>query len=342
MSNPIKNQNQPIENNNDSNLIFLPIKIGNKEESNVNMIYDKKINEKKINIPLTSQTNCATNDIIIERVNNNNILFHDDNESIDDLYFGISKTKFEFEDNSKKKKKDKIKYYRKRMHNDLQLDNIRSNLKNKFFNFIIEFFNGLIKTLIEKNTQCFRKINYRDKNKITKIELNRQFNMTMTEILSLDIQSNYTNYHRTHNRELLSQILNIIHDNYSYYISIFNMKLYEFYEKIFVNGNRLELEKEFNLPKNAYLLNETISQLRTKTDKYKELFKKTALNILQFSQIKNYIEDNNKEDNYSTIKGEKDIFETEIQMKDENESNSSKDYLTFDESYLRKRYREDI
>ncbi len=111
MSNPIKNQNQPIENNNDSNLIFLPIKIGNKEESNVNMIYDKKINEKKINIPLTSQTHAATNDIIIERVNNNNILFNDDNESGCDLALGLTKTKYILDDNltKKKKKKENIK-----------------------------------------------------------------------------------------------------------------------------------------------------------------------------------------------------------------------------------------
>ena len=341
MSNPIKDKNQPIENNYEPNLSSLPIKFSIKEESNVNIIYDKKINEKKINIPLTSQTHAATNDIIIERVNNNNILFNDDNESGCDLALGLSKTKYILDDNLTKKEKKKRKYQRKRNHNDLHLDNIRSNLKNKFFNFIIVFFNGLINSLIENNTQIFRKINYKDKNKITKKQLNLQFNMTMKEILELDIQSNYTKIHRTHNKELLSQILTIFQNNYNYYISIFNMKLYEFYEKIFVNGNRLELEKEFNLPKNAYLLDETILNL-DKSDRYKELFKKTALNLLQFSQIKNFIESNNKEDNYSKIKGEKDIFETVIKMTDENRSNSSKDLSYFDESYLRKRYREDI
>ena len=163
--------------------------------------------------------------------------------------------------------------------------------------------------------------------------------MTMKEILELDIQSNYTNFPKDHNKNLISKLLNIINENYSYYISIFNMKLYDFYEKIFVNGNRLELEKEFNLSKNAFLLNETILNLR-KNDKYKGLFKKTALNLLEFSQIKNVKENNNIENDLSKIKGEKDIFETE--SLDDNNSNSSKNFLNFDESFFRKRNRDEI
>ena len=161
----------------------------------------------------------------------------------------------------------------------------------------------------------------------------------MKEILELDIQSNYTNFPKDHNKNLICKLLNIINENYSYYISIFNMKLYDFYEKIFVNGNRLELEKEFNLSKNAFLLNETILNLR-KNDKYKGLFKKTALNLLEFSQIKNVKENNNIENDLSKIKGEKDIFETE--SLDDNNSNSSKNFLNFDESFFRKRNRDDI
>ena len=326
-----QNLNQQIENNYETNKSSSQIKFNTKDESNVNIIYDKKINEKKINLPLTSQTHYATNHNI-EGFNNNNILFNDNDELIYDLNFG-------FEDNKKKNEKNKRKYHRKRNHNDLHLDNIRSNIKNKFFNFIIEFFNGLIISLIGQDTITFKKINYKDKNRITKIELYHQFNMTMKEILELDIQSNYTNFPKDHNKNLICKLLNIINENYSYYISIFNMKLYDFYEKIFVNGNRLELEKEFNLSKNAFLLNETILNLR-KNDKYKGLFKKTALNLLEFSQIKNVKENNNIENDLSKIKGEKDIFETE--SLDDNNSNSSKNFLNFDESFFRKRNRDEI
>ena len=225
----------------------------------------------------------------------------------------------------------KRNYKRKRKHNDFDLDNIRSSIKNKFFNFIILFFNGFVKMLFENVEREFIWINYNDKQKISKNTLKKQFNMTMEEILKLDIQKNYTKHDKEHNKHLLKDILSEIKKNYSIYLDLFEMPLSEFYLKIFINGNRKDLETNYNLPKGALLLDEIILNLK-KDETYKKKFKTTAVNLLEFSGI-DYIHLDNKNKN----------FFNPFQMGIDNEINSSlNESMNIDECFLRKREREDL
>ena len=61
--------------------------------------------------------------------------------------------------------------------------------------------------------------------------------MTMSEILSLDIQNNYKSLKKDHNRQILRNILNEINklDNSTEYKQLFNMTLLNFYKKIYLS-----------------------------------------------------------------------------------------------------------
>ena len=297
-----------------------------KEDQNINLIYDGTIKEKKNYVPSTSQTYLSTNGILDERDTNGNIIFNEENLNETPNYL-IENEKTETNINIEKKRN----YKRKRKHNEFDLDNIRSSIKNKFFNFIILFFNGFIKMLFENVEREFIWINYHDKQKISKNTLKKQFNMTMEEILKLDIQKNYTKHDKEHNKHLLKDILSEIKKNYSIYLDLFEMPLSEFYLKIFINGNRKDLETNYNLPKNALLLDEIILNLK-KVETYKKKFKTTAVNLLEFSGI-DYIHLDNKNKN----------FFNPFQMGIDNEINSSlNESMNIDECFLRKREREDL
>jgi hypothetical protein len=181
-------------------------------------------------------------------------------------------------------------------------------------------------------------INYSDKNKITKNSLNEQFNMPMEEILKLDIQENFSKYPKDFNKTLLTDILNDINQNYNFYLFLFEMPLYEFYLRFFVNGNRDLLEKEYNLPndKKALLLNEIILNLK-KEEVYKNKYKKTAENLLEFSGINLNLLDNINEN--LNKNNEEDIFYSPYDG--ESNNNSINESENIEELFLRERNRED-
>ena len=257
-------------NNLDYVLNYNDLKNDSIEDFEDNYVYNKEV----INISLSKKTTNVSN-IKNGNINNNNLLFFGDDKEIKNQCN---------EDIKKTTRTRKI-----RIHNDLQFDNIRSNIKIKFFNFIISFFNGLIKHLYGNKFVIFKKINYNEKNKITRQELFWQMKMKMKDILKLDIQSNYKKYQKDYNKIELNKLLNEIQNNdneKSKIISSFlNMILSDFYHHIFINGKREDLKLNYNLPDDAYLLNEIINNLRDKTDKYKYLYKITALNLINFSGI---------------------------------------------------------
>ena len=298
-----------------------------KENSNLNIIYDGMVKEQKYNFPSSSQTYYSTNGLKEERNANGDIIFNDD-------------TSNEINDSTKNKNfvNRKTKRKRIRKHNDSHLDNIRSSIKNKFFNFIISFFNGFVTMLFNNKYPPFIWINYSDKNKITKNSLNEQFNMPMEEILKLDIQENFSKYPKDFNKTLLTDILNDINQNYNFYLFLFEMPLYEFYLRFFVNGNRDLLEKEYNLPndKKALLLNEIILNLK-KEEVYKNKYKKTAENLLEFSGINLNLLDNINEN--LNKNNEEDIFYSPYDG--ESNNNSINESENIEELFLRERNRED-
>ena len=272
------------------------------------------------------------------KTNNNNFLYFNKEEEIKNKFINNE------EDCNLIKKRKKSKRFR--IHNDLQFDNIRSNIKNKFFNFIIVFFNGLINHLYGNGFVNFKKINYYEKKKITRQELSEQFKMTMKDILELDIQSNYTKHQKEYNKNELKKLLYQIQNNYndaSKVISYFlNMLLSDFYSQIFIVGKREELKLKYDLPENAYLLNEIINNLKKKSDKYKYLYKITALNLIYFSRIKK-----NENLEKSKIINNNDRIDKEDFFDITNENNFTiKSFELFNENYepklLNKNSKEDF
>ena len=57
---------------------------------------------------------------------------------------------------------------------------------------------------------------------------------------------------------------------------------------------REDLKIKYNLPDNAYLLNEIIHNWNNKSDKYKNLYKITPLNLIDFEGILNKKEEKKK------------------------------------------------
>lgn len=157
-------------------------------------------------------------------------------------------------------------------------------MKNKFFKFIVSFYNGLVKKIFGNKYKEFIPINYHDKNIISKKDLKKQFEMTMEEILKLDIQKNFKKHPNYFNCELFKKIITDIKENAPNFLFLFEIPLYEFYLEIFINGNRKELENNYNLSKKALLLDETILSLK-KTKEYKEKFKDTAKKLIDFCEI---------------------------------------------------------
>jgi hypothetical protein len=186
-----------------------------------------------------------------------------------------------------KKRKGRIRRNssERKIHSKIDLDNIRNRIKISLFNFIIHFFNALLKKLFSKKSE-FKFINYKDKNVKTSKDLRIQLKKKMSEILSLDIQKNYKNLKKEYNKQLLIKILKKIKElnNSNEYEELFNITLLDFYKKIYLSKNRIELEKKYGLTKDIELFYDFFDRLNEDYE-YKKKFELTALNLPKFAKL---------------------------------------------------------
>ena len=248
---------------------------------------DSKNNENgSIYNPQTDRS-CSYSIYFVENKNKNSLIFQSHT-------IGRKRTK----NKSKNKLFKKPKRKKGSRHNEL--DNIRSNIKNKLFNFIIDFFNVIIvKMCLVTNGNKFLRINSEDKKQITKAQLNKQLKLLMKDILKLKISKDYKNFKRSNNKDLYDIIENQIDEKYQY---LFDMRLYEFYEKFFLIEDINELNKEFGYFNEKFPLKNVILHLRRNEEKYKNRYKDTAYKLLSFANIN--ISLNNKNHDEQIIKSE--------------------------------------
>jgi hypothetical protein len=238
-----------------------------------------------------------------------NIKLNLTNNSLFNTFFTLEK---------KQKGRKRESNSKRKIHSKVDSDNMRNRLKISLFNFIIDFFNSLLKKLFSK-TIGFKLINYKDKNIKSSKKLGNQLKMTMSEILSLDIQNNYKSLKKDHNRQILRNILNEINklDNSTEYKQLFNMTLLNFYKKIYLSKNRIELEKKYGLPKDIELFYDFFAKLNEDVD-YKKKFELIALNLPKFAKLEyNFKHTKFKRKNVHNQKELNTIF---VNNKNENEN----------------------
>ena len=227
---------------------------GNKEQNNI--LSESK---NKENIRLENQTKIShllTNDSFNGSKNNENGLIYNPQTNLScsysiDFVDNKNQNRLIFQSNTigrkrtKNKSKNKLvkKPKRKKGSRHKELDNIRNHIKIKLFDFIIDFFNVImVKMCLVTNGKKFLRINSEDKTQITKVKLNQQLKLLMKDILKLKILKRYKNYKRSNNKDLYEIIENQIDEKYLY---LFNMRLYEFYDKFFLIEDINELYNEF-------------------------------------------------------------------------------------------------
>ena len=158
--------------------------------------------DKNCNLDIPTIYDELSNEEMTQEMTNlieyDNIKLNLTNNSLFNTFFTLEK---------KQKGRKRESNSKRKIHSKVDSDNMRNRLKISLFNFIIDFFNSLLKKLFSK-TIGFKLINYKDKNIKSSKKLGNQLKMTMSEILSLDIQNNYKSLKKDHNRQILRNILN--------------------------------------------------------------------------------------------------------------------------------------
>lgn len=278
---------------NDKNNLIQKFKI---KKLNNNNIYSEKstqISRFTTNNTINDIKN-TENEIIFNPQTNNSSVCSIENKNKNGLIF--QSHFIEKKRNRKKLKKPSIKKKkRKKGTRSNELDDIRNNIKNKLFDFIIDFFNVIVEKMNLFKHEEFLKINSVYKKEITKKKLNTQMNTSMKEILQFNILDKYKKYNHSHNKNLYFDIKNQIDVKYKY---LFDMPLYEFYDKFFLIEDLNELNDKFGYINKKYPLKNIIPQLKKKDQIYKERYKDTAHQLLNFANIN--IRKNN-ENNFEKI-----------------------------------------
>jgi len=269
--------------------------------------------DKNCNLDIPTIYDELSNEEMTQEMTNlieyDNIKLNLTNNSLFNTFFTLEK---------KQKGRKRESNSKRKIHSKVDSDNMRNRLKISLFNFIIDFFNSLLKKLFSK-TIGFKLINYKDKNIKSSKKLGNQLKMTMSEILSLDIQNNYKSLKKDHNRQILRNILNEINklDNSTEYKQLFNMTLLNFYKKIYLSKNRIELEKKYGLPKDIELFYDFFDKLNEDVD-YKKKFELIALNLPKFAKLEyNFKHTKFKRKNVHNQKELNTIF---VNNKNENEN----------------------
>jgi hypothetical protein len=177
----------------------------------------------------------------------------------------------------KSKNESKNIIFSKEVHSKENDDNIRRKIKCHFHNFIINYFNNLIKEKKKGNFK-FKKIKYsyalNDTMKFNKILLSTK----ISDFFKFEISNKYKNYPKNENELVYEKLINRF-DNESQ--KLFDLTYMEFYEKFYLNET---LSKKSKL-KNFYNLFEKERKKELNEKKIKFSIKESDKNKLIYSNL---------------------------------------------------------
>ena len=298
---------------NDNQLCYSPLSIKENYLCNQSFYHlnEEEIFSRNFNQPTKPNSDDIDhNNIVLSR---KGILFYSDdnkkqNTNLDDNNINIKERNLNEITNKKKKRRRKKKIENGReIHNSLSLDNMRNNFKIWFFKFIIDFFNCIIKKMfLYPKINSFKYINCKDKNNQNQKDLNKQFNMRMKQILSLQIGKKYKNFKPSHNDILMKKIEKKLNfEKYKCYEKLFTMYLFEFYKEIYLLNDKETLKKQYSLNDKVNFFIDNILKSNKNKD-YIIKYINMASTFLQFAGIEknkinltnilNIIKNNNNED----------------------------------------------
>ena len=142
-----------------------------------------------------------------------------------------------------RKKKNSINIYSQNHSRD-NSDNCRVKIKCHFNNFIIDFFNKLIKKKFNKQIYKFRKLPYDISKNVSKKYNKELLNKKIEEILTMEISGKYKNIDPFQNENTFNKSKFLASD----FKELLDMKYHEFYQKIYLpDNNRDEIKNKYNL-----------------------------------------------------------------------------------------------
>jgi hypothetical protein len=180
--------------------------------------HNKEKNEEKLPEPIALMTVSTCEEE--EKKNDENL----DNP----VQINLNKKKIDKKAKGNKKVENKVENNIHSREND---DNIRRKIKSHFHNFIVDYFNNLIK-IKKKGNLKFKKTKYsyalNDTMKFNKILLLSK----ISDFFKLDISNKYKNYQKNENELVYEKLINRFDKDV---LQLFDLTYMEFYEKYYLN-----------------------------------------------------------------------------------------------------------
>ena len=278
---------------------------------------DKDIYKEDIKAKETIQTEMEenfTNTLSSNRSLNSFILYNPKNSTI---------TK------KKKKKKSEKNHFQCSIgnkineHNKFKPDNIRIKIKTHFHNFILNFFNDLIKSRFTIQRYKFRKICYSITKDVTVKNNLNLMNMTLGKFLSQKISKKYKCNSNQNEKtvQILLQMLKNENDK-----KLFDINYADFYINFYLTKNKTDIIHKFGLKNRTEFFYDFISRINQKN------YERSVIDIAENHFVnyfsKNLYSNNSKFNLFNKNvekenKNEKDNF-TFLQRKRENDENDEK------------------
>ena len=139
-------------------------------------------------------------------------------------------------------------------HNKFKPDNIRIKIKSHYHNFIINFFNELIRYHYKFQRYKFRKIEYMITKDVTIRNNISLMDMNLGDFLSQNVSRKYK-CETDVNKQIVNNLKLVFQD-------IFSFTYADFYKKVYTNPNVNEIKKKFGLKKNIKYIYDFVNGIK--------------------------------------------------------------------------------
>jgi len=175
-------------------------------------------------------------------------------------------------------------------HTRINSDNCRVKIKCHYNNFIIDFFNKLIKKKFNKQIYKFRKLPYDISKNVSKKYNKSLLNTKIKDILTMEISGKYKNIDPQQNINTFNKSKFLTLE----YKELLEMKYDEFYQKIYLPDNYNEIKNKYNLDKNTIKgdLKQILNNLENKNQLNGE-YKNKILNVAKYEFIDYFLSNKN-------------------------------------------------
>ena len=176
-------------------------------------------------------------------------------------------------------------------HTRINSDNCRVKIKCHYNNFIIDFFNKLIKKKFNKQIYKFRKLPYDISKNVSKKYNKSLLNTKIKDILTMEISGKYKNIDPQQNINTFNKSKFLTLE----YKELLEMKYDEFYQKIYLPDNNYdEIKNKYDLDKNTIKgnLKQIFNNLETK-NQLNEEYKNKILNVAKYEFIDYFLSNKN-------------------------------------------------